>query len=71
MLLFWPDTNGLPLEEIAGIFGDSAEVAIYQADIEIDGNTHSVIVRERGSREKVGEHVESLRGSSEDAAERV
>jgi MFS family permease len=69
MLLLWPDTNGLPLEEIAAIFGDSDEVAIYQAEIEIDRNTHAVIVHKRDEKEP--EHVESLKAGSEDAAEMV
>jgi hypothetical protein len=39
----WPDTRGLPLEEVAAIFGDGDEVAIYQREIEIDHNTHTII----------------------------
>ena len=42
MWLYFPDTRGLPLEEVAAIFGDSHEVAIYQRDIEIDPNHHIV-----------------------------
>lgn len=62
MWIYFPDTNGLPLEEIAAIFGDEDEVAIYQADIQIDQNTHAVIMR--GNEEKVDhDHVESLRSS--------
>jgi hypothetical protein len=37
MWIFWPDTRGLPLEEIAAIFGDADEVAIYQREIDLDG----------------------------------
>lgn len=37
-LCFWPDTRGLPLEEIAAIFGDADEVAVYQRDIRVDGS---------------------------------
>jgi MFS family permease len=51
-IFFWPDTRGLPLEEIAAIFGDADEVAIYQRDIEIDHNTHAIIDHHVG-REKV------------------
>ncbi|RFU25689.1 hypothetical protein B7463_g10648, partial [Scytalidium lignicola] len=36
------DTKGLPLEEIATIFGDADEVAIYQREIEIDFATHTI-----------------------------
>lgn len=39
---FSPDTNGLPLEEVAAIFGDADEVAIYQRDLEIDFATHTI-----------------------------
>jgi Sugar (and other) transporter len=39
---FFPDTNGLPLEEVAAIFGDADEVALYQRDLEIDFVTHNV-----------------------------
>lgn len=43
MWIYFPDTNGLPLEEVAAIFGDADEVAIYQRDIEIDFATHSIV----------------------------
>lgn len=59
MFFFFPDTNGLPLEEIALIFGDADEVAIYQADIEIDHNTHAIIDHRLQGSEKVSiEHEE-------------
>ncbi|KAK5051348.1 hypothetical protein LTR84_003000 [Exophiala bonariae] len=45
MLFFFPDTKGVPLEEIAAIFGDADEVAIYQREIEIDHTTHTVVIR--------------------------
>lgn len=35
--------QGLPLEEVAAIFGDADEVAIYQQDLVIDPNTHTII----------------------------
>ncbi|KIW14757.1 hypothetical protein PV08_07542 [Exophiala spinifera] len=53
MLFFFPDTKGVPLEEIAAIFGDADEVAIYQRDIEIDHTTHSIIAHGHEA-EKVG-----------------
>lgn len=46
MLFFFPDTKGVPLEEIAAIFGDADEVAIYQRDIEIDHTTHDIITHD-------------------------
>lgn len=33
---YWPDTKGFPLEEVAAVFGDAEEVAIYQRDLETD-----------------------------------
>ena len=46
---FFPDTKGRPLEEIAAIFGDEDEVAVYQQEIEIEGNVitdHHTIAKE-------------------------
>lgn len=36
MYFFFPNTKGMPLEEVAAIFGDADEVAIFQRDIDID-----------------------------------
>ena len=33
----------MPLEELSVLFGDEDEVAIYQAEIEIDTNTHAIV----------------------------
>ena len=38
MWFFFPDTLGLPLEEVAAIFGDHDEVAGYMRDIQITDN---------------------------------
>jgi hypothetical protein len=63
MGVWFPDTRGLPLEEVAAIFGDTDEVAIYQRDIEVDFATHTIV--DHGHEfEKVNEvkevaHVES------------
>ena len=43
MWIWFPDTNGLPLEEVAALFGDADEVAIYQRDIEVDFATHMIV----------------------------
>lgn len=34
MWMYFPDTNGVPLEEIAAIFGDADEVAVYERELE-------------------------------------
>jgi sugar porter (SP) family MFS transporter len=43
MWIYFPDTKGLPLEEVAAIFGDADEVAVYQREIEIDHTTHAIV----------------------------
>jgi len=32
---FFPDTKGLPLEEVAALFGDEDEIAVYQREIDV------------------------------------
>lgn len=60
MLFFFPDTKGVPLEEIAAIFGDADEVAIYQRDIEMDHNAHTIIDRSQDvAGEKTTEPITS------------
>lgn len=39
-----PETRGVPLEEIAAIFGDADEVMVFSEDIHIDHNTHDLVV---------------------------
>jgi hypothetical protein len=34
MIMFFPDTKGLPLEEVAALFGDLDEIAVYQREID-------------------------------------
>ena len=33
----------MPLEELAALFGDADEVAVYQAEIEVDKNSHGIV----------------------------
>jgi len=46
----FPNTKGLPLEEVAALFGDADEVAVYQRDIEVGADHHIV----GGGGEKTG-----------------
>jgi hypothetical protein len=65
--IWFPDTNGLPLEEIATIFGDEDDVAVYQREINIqDGR---VIDLHAVAKEKQGVHTEDL--ASGDGTKRV
>jgi len=41
-----PETKGIPLEEMAKIFGDEDEVVVYAADIHIDHDTHDLVVED-------------------------
>ena len=59
MALFtFPDTRFLPLEEIAAIFGDADEVAIYQAEIEVDHQSHGIIDHHNEGK-IAAEHIEA------------
>lgn len=47
MVWYWwatPETNGLPLEEIAALFGDKEDIVVYQREIRVDQNTHKLVV---------------------------
>ena len=57
VLFTFPDTRFLPLEEIAAIFGDTDEVAIYQAEIEVDHNTHGIV--DHHGEKAEGTHIET------------
>ena len=46
MFFYLPETKGIPLAEMAKIFGD--EVAVYAEDLHIDHRTHELIVEEHG-----------------------
>ncbi|KAK4892734.1 hypothetical protein LTR27_008833 [Elasticomyces elasticus] len=49
--------NGVPLEEVAAIFGDADEVAVYERDLDFDVNTHAVIDLHKGEKAGVA-HAE-------------
>lgn len=42
--IYLPETKGVPLEEIAAIFGDADEVMVFSEDIHVDHNTHDLVV---------------------------
>lgn len=33
----------MPLEELAALFGDIDDVAVYEAEIEVDPNSHAIV----------------------------
>ncbi|OAL33749.1 hypothetical protein AYO20_06925 [Fonsecaea nubica] len=56
---YFPDTKGVPLEELAALFGDEDEVAIYQSEIEVNENTGEVAEHLREPKPVQTVYVES------------
>lgn len=51
-----PETKGIPLEEMAKIFGDTDDVMVYAEDIHIDNQTHELVVEAHGDKNSLA-HV--------------
>ena len=47
---FIPETKGIPLEEMAKLFGDT-DVQVFAEDIHIDHDTHELVVDEHGNHD--------------------
>ncbi|EXJ74794.1 uncharacterized protein A1O5_01490 [Cladophialophora psammophila CBS 110553] len=47
MYFLLPETKGVPLEEVAKLFGDTDTIMVYAEDIHIDHNTHELVVSGR------------------------
>ncbi|EXJ75024.1 uncharacterized protein A1O5_01720 [Cladophialophora psammophila CBS 110553] len=60
MWIWFPDTKGRPLEEIAALFGDVDEVAIYQHEIEIDAATHTIRDLHQETKSAAQTHFECI-----------
>lgn len=48
---FIPETKGIPLEEMAKIFGDTEDIAVLAEDIHLDPTTHEIFVDEHGQQQ--------------------
>ena len=59
---FFPNTNGLPLEEVAAIFGDEADVAVYQKEINMKNWKISDLHDDM--KRGTGLHVENVDGDN-------
>ncbi|KAF2096436.1 MFS general substrate transporter [Rhizodiscina lignyota] len=44
MYFVLPETKGIPLEEMAKLFGDTDNIMVYASDIHLDHNTHELVV---------------------------
>jgi hypothetical protein len=49
--IFIPETKGIPLEEVAALFGDQDEVMVLSQDIQVDPNSEEVVVKGYGEKE--------------------
>lgn len=55
---YWPDTKGLPLEEVAAVVGDADEVGIRQRDIGLDF-AHWIDTSAKDTKENEATHFEA------------
>ncbi|ORY17254.1 general substrate transporter [Clohesyomyces aquaticus] len=60
MFFVLPETKGVPLEEMAKIFGDIDDVVVFSSDLHVDHNTHQLVVA--GRHGKGLEHVATHQG---------
>ena len=44
-----PETKGIPLEEIAKIFGETEDIMIFSEDLHLDRNTHELVVEQHNN----------------------
>ena len=51
-----PETAGVPLEEIAALFGQNEEVAIFSADFQKNVDTGELMVEDHAVRGTGGDH---------------
>lgn len=57
-----PETKGVPLEELAAIFGDQDEIVVYMKDIHVDENTHQLVVDKQLGVNELGRVVTEFHG---------
>jgi hypothetical protein len=57
-----PETKGIPLEELAAIFGDDDEIIVYMKDIHLDHTTHQLVVDRQKGTSELGRVVTELHG---------
>lgn len=66
-----PETKGLPLEELATIFGDDDEIVVYMKDIHVDHTTHQLVVDTQKGTTELGRVVTELHGAHKSGVEHV
>lgn len=48
MWFYFPDTKGLPLEEVAAVFGDADEIAVYERELNMASITNADVEHKLG-----------------------
>jgi len=66
-----PETKGVPLEELAAIFGDDDEIVVYMKDIHVDHTTHQLVVDKQKGTAELGRVVTELHPVGKFNAEQV
>ena len=66
-----PETKGVPLEELAAIFGDDDEIVVYMKDIHIDHNTHQLVVDHQKGTAELGRIATELHSGRKTTVEEV
>ena len=56
--LIVPETKGVPLEEMAAIFGDTDEIVVYLRDLHVDQKNDHLVMEKHDGLE--GDHVEEV-----------
>lgn len=72
-----PETKGIPLEEIAKIFGETDDIMVFAEDVHLDKTTHELVVDGHGNphglrhiaTEGEGPRPESARGEKGEIGE--
>ena len=57
------ETKGLPLEEIALLFGERDEVTVLSTNIHVDHNNHNLVVEESGDVDYSDKGLETVHAS--------
>ena len=55
MGFFVPEMKGIPLEEIARLFGEPENIMVYSGDIRVNRNNHQLVVGDL-ARAAVADH---------------
>ena len=51
-----PETKGIPLEEMAKLFGDDEHIAVYSNAIHLDHKTHELMIDEKNGLQHIATH---------------